>query len=148
MLASAELSPAIAHWLAGVWSGHRSDQFLDYLAETYGKRVDRPPSFDCIYIAEAEEGDLDSGRIGGIIKKWWKVDNVGLTEVRRPNLPATDEPGLFDQRPVLKFFTDGKRVVIGERLGPKLICRKAGKVEITEASVGIVDVRIIWMTND
>ena len=148
MLTREEMSPAIALWLAGVWRCHKSDQFLDYVAKTYGKPTDRPPSFDCIYIAEAEEGDLDSGRIGGIIKKWWKVDDAGLTEVRKPQLHSTNEPVLFDQRPVLKFFTDGKRVVFGERLGPNLVCRRAGKVLGTQASVCITDVLLLWTTNE
>lgn len=143
-----ELSPAIALWLAGIWSFHQSETFADYVAKTYHKHVAQLPSFECVYIAEAASGDLDTGQIGGIIKKWWKVDDTGLTEIRRPRLPSTDEPVLFDRRPVLKFFTDGERVVVGERLGPNLICRQAGKLVATEASVSVTDVRILWATND
>ncbi len=143
-----EVSPAIATWLAGIWSFHKSKAFADYVAKTYGKHVARLPSFECVYIAEAESGDLDTGQIGGIIKKWWRVDDAGLTEIRRPQLPSSDEAVLFDRRPVLKFFTDGERVVVGERLGPHLICRQAGKLVATEAYVSVTDVRLLWATNN
>jgi hypothetical protein len=144
MTTPTESSPAIALWLAGIWGLHKSEPFSAYVAGTYGKDVDHLPSFECVYIAEAESGDLDTGQIGGIIKKWWMVDNTGLTEIRRPQLPSTDDPVLFDQRPVLKFFTDGERVVFGERLGPDLICRKAGKLIAKEGSVFVTDVRLLW----
>jgi hypothetical protein len=139
-------SPAIALWLAGIWALHKSERFLAYVTEIYGKPVDHLPSFECVYIAEAESGDLDTGQIGGIIKKWWMVDDTGLSEIRRPQLPLTDDPALFDQRPVLKFFTDGARVVFGERLGPDLICRKVGKLIAKRAAVSVADVRLLWTT--
>lgn len=144
MTTSTESSPAIALWLAGIWGLHKSEPFAAYLARTYGKQVDHLPSFACVYIAEAESGDLDTGQIGGIIKKWWMVDDTGLTEIRRPQLPSTDDAVLFDHRPVLKFFTDGERVVFGERLGPDLICRKAGKLIAKEGSVSVTDIRLLW----
>ncbi len=36
-----------------------------------------------------------------------------------------------------KFFTDGERIVIGERLGPYWICRRVGNVVSAENSVSI-----------
>lgn len=139
-----DLSPAIAGWLATLWAFHKSDPFAAYVAKTYGQTVTQASSFDCVYIAEAESGDLEAGQIGSIIKKWWKVDDSGLTEIRRPQLPTTDSSALFDRRPVLKFFTDGDRVVFGERLGPNLICRKAGKLSTAEGLVSVKDVRLLW----
>jgi hypothetical protein len=142
-----DLSSAIALSLADVWNFHRSEAFADYIAQTYRKHVTRLPSFECIYIAEIENGDLDKGEIGGIVKKWWIVDDRGMMEICKPELPMTDEPVLFDRRPVLKFYTDGERIVTGERLGPNLICRQSGRLVSTKTYVSITDVRLLWATN-
>jgi hypothetical protein len=139
-------SPAIAMLLADIWAFHKSASFAGYIANTYGKCVDRLPSFECVYIAESESGDLDNGTIGGVIKKWWRVDGSGLTENWRPRLPSTDEPGLFDRRPVLKFFTDGERVIVGERLGPNLNCRKLGRLINTATLAWLRYARLLWTT--
>jgi hypothetical protein len=142
-----DLSPVIAFSLAGIWSFHKSEAFADHVSRTYGKHLTHLPSFECIYIAEIENGDPDKGYIGGIVRKWWMVDDKGITEIRKPQLPLTDGPDLFDRRPVLKFFTDGERIVFGERLGPNLICRQTGKLVSTQTSVSITDVRLVWATN-
>lgn len=143
-----EFSPAIALSLAAIWRFHKSEAFADYVARNYRKHVPSLPSFECVYIAEIENGDLDKGAIGGIVKKWWMVNGRGMTEIRQPQLPLTDESALFDLRPVLKFFTDGERIVLGERLGPNMICRRAGKLVATETAVSITDSRLLWATND
>jgi hypothetical protein len=143
-----ESSSVIALWLAGIWDLHKSSAFADYVAKTYHKRVVRLPSFECVYIAEAESGDFETGAIGGIIRKWWKVDDAGLTEIRRPQLSTTDQPALFDRRPVLKFFTSGGRIVVGERLGPDLICRRVETLLPQEASFRVADVRLLWATSE
>jgi hypothetical protein len=75
------------------------------------------------------------------------VCDTGITEVCKLQPFSTDEQALFDERPVLKFFTDGGRVVFGERLGPNLICRKAGDVVTTEATFDVKDVRLLWTAN-
>jgi hypothetical protein len=147
METSIDLSSAIALSLADVWSFHRSEAFAEYVTRTYRRCVTRLPSFECVYVAEIENGDLDKGEIGGIVKKWWMVDYRGMTEIQRPELPRTDEPVFFDRRPVLKFYTDGKRIVTGERLGPNLIFRQTGKLVSTKTSVSITDVRLLWATN-
>jgi hypothetical protein len=141
------LSSTIALALADIWRFHKSETFADYVARTYGKHLTHLPSFECVYIAEIENGNLDKGEIGGIVRKWWMVDDRGTTEIRRPELPRTDEPVFFDRRPVLKFYTDGERIVTGERLGPNLICRQTGKLVSTNTSVSITDVRLVWATN-
>jgi hypothetical protein len=143
-LASSELSSAIARWLAGIWELHRSEPFAAYVATTYGMHVDHCPLFDRVYIAEAESGDLAMGRIESFVKKWWRVDDRGLVEVCRSELRSTDGPEIFDHRPLLRFLTDGERIVLGERLGPGLICRKTGKVVAKEGAVSITDLRVVW----
>ncbi len=147
METSIDLSSAIALSLADIWSFHKSEAFAAYVTRTYHKFMTQLPSFECVYIAEIENGDVDKGEIGGIVKKWWVVDDRGMTEIRRPELPPTDEPVFFDRRPVLKFYTDGERIVTGERLGPTLICRQTGKLVATKTSVSITDVRLLWATN-
>lgn len=148
MVTRYELSDAIAIALADIWNFHKSEAFVDHVARTYQKHVTHLPSFECVYIAEIENGDLDKGYIGGIVKKWWMVNDRGMTEIQRPELPLTDEPVLFDRRPVLKFFTDGERIVLGERLGPNLICRQKGKLISTKSSVSITDVHLLWATTE
>jgi len=147
MSAPIVLSSAIALALADIWRFHKSEAFADYVARTYGKHVTHPPSFECVYIAEIENGNLDKREIGGIVRKWWMVNDKGIMEIRSPQLPLTDEPVLFDRRPVLKFYTDGERIVTGERLGPNLICRQTGKLFSTKTSVSITDVRLVWATH-
>jgi hypothetical protein len=139
-----EPSQEIAAWLAGLWELHKSKNFHDHVRKIYGRDIDESPAFECIYVAEAESGDLLHGQIGGIIKKWWQVNDSGLVAITKLNLPARDEPVGFDRCPVLKFFTDGKRVVLGERLGPDLISRRVGRLVFHENGISIEDLRVLW----
>ena len=147
MTTGTELSRAIAIWLARMWRCHKTEQFLHYIACTYGAALDRTPCFDCIYIAEAESGDLKTGRISSSIKNWWKVDDAGLSDIRVPDLPHEVDFIPFDRCPVLKFFTDGHQVVLGERLGPDLVCRKVGTLTESEACLSVADIELLWTSN-
>jgi hypothetical protein len=147
MSVPAEMSQAVAYWLARIWEYHKPKSFAEYIGATYGKYPEALPSIDCVYIAEAKSGDLDAGQIGSIIKRWWKLDDTGLILIRMPSLPPLNEAILFDPRPIVKFYTDGERVVFGERLGSSLICRKVGNLVVTGTSVSIENIRLIWRAN-
>jgi hypothetical protein len=142
-----ESSQAISLWLAELWRLHKLPSFRDYIMATYGRCPTGSPAFECVYIAEAESGDPSQGQIGSIIKHWWKVDDSGLVQIRRPSIPELDEPGVFDRRPVLKFFKDDNGIVLGERLGPDLICRKTGKLIMTETGTLVKGLKVVWVSN-
>ncbi|HVV98823.1 MAG TPA: hypothetical protein VHB77_00710 [Planctomycetaceae bacterium] len=108
--------------------------------------VEPAPFFECVWIAEAEDGDLDAGAIGGIISRWWVMDDAGLSgEVCPLKLRFADDSTLFDTQPVLKFFMSGDGVVLGEWFGPRLICRKVGRVVVSDAVVSVIDLRVTWV---
>lgn len=139
-----DLSADVAHLMATIWHEHKVPSFTDYIACTYKMHVERTPSFDRIYIAEAEFGDVETASIGGIIRRWWMMDDAGLTQIARPALPAPDDRLAFDPCPILKFFLDGTRVVLGERLGPDMICRKTATIIMRDGSVRLDNVRVAW----
>lgn len=134
-----EASQAIVDWLATIWMFHKSPDYLGYLSRTYGARIDILPVFECAYIGECDAGDIDSGRLVGIMDGWWVVDDSGTFAAKRARYD--DSNSLFSRCPVLRFYTDGCRVLVRERLGPDLISQKVGVVRIENDSVTIVDVR-------
>ena len=147
-----ELSDAIACSLAWVYPFHRDPSFLDYLSLTYSESLAELPVFEMLCLAEAEYGDAKTGVIGGIIKRWWLTDQEGCRSVPYRDLPpfttefnaaeGTDQ--VFYRFPLIKFLREDMSVTFGEAYGPRLACRKVGRVQQLDGSISIVDVRLIW----
>lgn len=140
----------IVQKLAEYWPQHKAARFLDYLKDTFGTRPLASPHFDCIYIAQAEDGDATKGWIGGSIKQWWIVDDNGTLPISNPELPILlHEPenlrfGFFP-KPVLKFFFEHERITIGESFGPDYICRKTARLTLSKNGITeLMGCHIIW----
>lgn len=147
-----ELSDAIACSLAWVYALHRDPSFLDYLSLTYSESLAELPVFEKLCLAEAEYGDAKTGVIGGIIKRWWLTDQEGCRSVPYGDLPpftaefnaAEGTEQVFYRFPLIKFLREEMTVTFGEAFGPRLACRKVGRVQQLDGSISIVDVRLIW----
>jgi hypothetical protein len=140
----------IARRLAEFWGFHKTAEFPEYLKHTFGVAPLEVPQFDCIYIAQAREGDPLQGWISGLIHQWWVVDDEGLRPIVNPDLPLLlNEPenlkSGFYPKPVLKFYCSAGRITTGESFGPPYICRKVAKLEVGEDGlVRFVETRLLW----
>lgn len=101
-----------------------------------------PSDFKCLYIAQASESDIDKAKIGSIISQWWKVTDLGIEKIHAPEIIDCPSTSMFDPAPVIKFYLDGDRIVVSERLGPTLIARKTGR--INNSGQWLNDLHIIW----
>src|SRR5262249_40369371 len=142
----------VAEALARVWSWHRSPQFLDYIAESFGKRVADLPEFDRLYIYQVADGDTERGGIyHETTIQWWEVDDAGVRECGWPKhkfgwVDAPDKlRGSFYRWPHISFLLGGSRVGFGECYGPDLLNRKVGRLVETSTGVEILDVRLVWL---
>jgi len=139
--------------LAEFWKLHRTVDFLVYLKDTFGVAPLTIPHFDCIYIAQAKEGDPVQGWIGGLINQWWMADNGGTRQIINPDLPLLpNEPDNlrlgFYPRPVLKFYYSGDRVTTGESFGPIYTCRKIARLKMGDAGpVEFIESHILWTSS-
>jgi hypothetical protein len=153
---AAELSNAVARRLAWIFPRHRDVAFLDYLANTYSLRVTESPQFDALCLVEAENGDVETGAIGGIVKRWWLADQTGFRTVAWCGLPRfvddfddADRTGrTFYRFPLVKFLRAGMQITFGEAFGPDLACRKVGRIQQTNGGVAIVYVRLVWTVKE
>lgn len=140
----------VLHQFAQYWVLHRKPCFLAYLRETFEIAPLNLPHFDCLYIAQAKEGDPIQGWIGGLILQWWVVDDEGALPIVKPELPRQpDAPenlrsGFFP-RPVMKFYLSGSQITTGEAFGTDYVCRKTARLVMSEGGgIQFVDTRILW----
>lgn len=146
------ISDAVARLLAWVWPQHREPAFLDYLSATFSEVVTDVPRFEKVCLVEAEEGDAEGGAIGSIVKRWWLADEDGCRAVAFRELPRfaddfNDAQGtdrLFYRFPVVKFLRQGTAVAFGEAFGPRLNCRKVGRLRQEGGHASLVGVRLVW----
>jgi hypothetical protein len=142
-------SESIVMRLAEAWERHKKDEFTIYLRDTFKYSCSGSPRFDCIYIAQMENGDLDSGHIGGILLQWWIVDDDGVRKTSSPKLPnLLNKPenlrARFYPRPVLRFYWENDRIVIGESFGPYCVCRKTAYLRLAGGILRFSDERVVW----
>jgi hypothetical protein len=140
----------IMHSLAKYWDLHKTTDFLFYLKNTFGTAPLKLPLFDCIYIAQAKEGDPIKGWIGGLIEQWWIVDDNGTRTILNPDLPLLpNEPenlrSGFYPKPVMKFFFSAERITTGESFGPVYTCRKTARLQLgKDGLLEFVESHILW----
>lgn len=136
--------------LTDYWNLHKTVDFLGYLTVTFGIVPVATPQFDCIYIAEAEDGDPTQAWIGGLIKQWWVIDDNGMRPIVNPDLPVLpDEPenlrSGFYPKPVIKYYFSNDRITLGESFSPTYICRKTARIVFDKDRViDFVDCHVVW----
>ena len=138
-------SDDIALLLSEVWAIHKSDGFVAYLTEIFGKSIPGQASFDCVYISQAEEGDIPNAILRGAAK-WWQVDDSGLKAIRRPEMSELDattnvRTELYT-KPVIRFFNEGNDILIGETYGPQLLSRKVGFLAVVDGQLILTKIRV------
>lgn len=143
---------AIALMLSSVWHLHKSESFTTYLAETCARQVSGQTSFDCIYIVQAEDGEIPTGILRSAVK-WWQVDDTGFKHISRPS-PLVDiftpenTRADFYITPVIRFFSQGREILIGETYGPCLLSRKVGTIEVASGGRLVLSgVRVVLTYN-
>lgn len=135
----------VARELASLWSLHRTNEFARYLEDAYGHGPESCPRFDRILVAEALTGDVASGVIGSVIRRWWVIDDLGFREVDVQSLDFTERAGFY-LAPIRKFFMERDRVAIGERLGPAIGWRMVGRYLSDKVSSCLVDLKTVWIS--
>lgn len=137
---------SIALLLSEMWTLHKSEGFATYLAEIFGKAVAVHTHFDCIYISQAEEGDIPNAILRSAAR-WWQVDDSGFKNIGRPDMSEPDAPenvraGLYI-RPMIRFFNEGKDILIGESYGPHMLSRKVGLLETVNGQIVLTGIRVV-----
>ncbi len=139
-------SDLIASLLSEIWTLHKSEGFATYLAEIFGKSVAVHTHFDCIYISQAEEGDIPNAILRSAAK-WWQVDDSGLKPVGRPDLSKLDavrnEIADLYITPMIRFYNEGKDILIGESYGPRMLSRKIGVLSMVNGQVVLTGIRVV-----
>jgi hypothetical protein len=144
-------SRQVAEVLSAVWAWHRTPEFLDYVAESFGVQVSDPAQFDRLYLYQVAEGTIEDGIFDhGSTFQWWEVDDAGMRECNRPDckLGWVDAPekvrGSFYRWPHISFLHCGSMVGFGETYGTHLVNRKVGHLVTSDGGMEIVDVRVVW----
>ncbi len=138
-----DVSFCIARQLAGLWTVYRGAEFQHYFHPVYGGTLPGTPRFECMYIAEADAAKIDTGSFGSIVKNWWRVDDMGIQAIRSPRLPDKED-GAFDARPIIRFYYKDHHLLVGETLGPTLMCRKRGTLDFLEKDVALSELKMLW----
>ncbi len=148
-------SRPVAEALASIWSWHRTPQFLDYVADSFGVRVSAPAVFDALYIYQVTKGDLERGSFDhSAVLQWWEVTDAGMSECAKPAHWSgwVDAPeklrGSFYRWPHISFLHVAEQVGFGEWFGPGMLNRKAGRLVEAAGGIEIRDVRVIWRSNE
>jgi hypothetical protein len=129
-----QTTTAIARELGSLWALHQSPAFERYVVEAYDIAPPAPPHFRCLYIGECEEGDFKLGPKGGLIKRWWQVDDQGLKEVERPELDWDDNIPYYPT-PEILFYVAGNEVSIVETLGRRMRRWFRGELQFGDAGI-------------
>lgn len=136
----------IALMLSEMWTLHQSEGFAAYLAEIFGKSIPVHTHFDCIYISQAEEGDIPNAILRSAAK-WWQVDDSGFMNISRPDLSKPDalrnvRAGLYTT-PMIRFYVEGNEILIGENYGPQFLSRKVGTLAIVNGQIVLTGIRVV-----
>jgi hypothetical protein len=138
---------AIVSLLAEVWTIHKMNCFQSYWFETSGRLIEDQVSFDCIYIAEAESGDIPHAVLRSATR-WWQVDDQGVKAIGRPDLskfsglPETMRCECFIS-PFISFFVEENDILIKENYGPRLLAWKSGKLILKDKNVFINEIKTV-----
>lgn len=137
---------SIALFLSKVWALHKTEDFVAYLTEIFGKSIPGQASFDCIYISQAEEGDIPNAILRSAAR-WWQVDDSGFKNIGRPDMSKPDalrsvRSGHYTT-PMIRFFNEGNDILIGENYGPQLLSRKVGLLEMVNEQIVLTGIRVV-----
>ena len=144
---SEEISYRIAKKLSGLWELHRlPEEFKAYINRVYHRTVGTVPTFDCLFVAECEEGDSKKGSLGDIISRLWKVDDTGTWRAQKLHI-SENEDDEFYNKPMVRFFLDGDKIVTGERLGPQYVSRRVGLVRFLHDELELSELKTLWTSD-
>src|SRR5215471_2965998 len=137
------ISFRIVQVLSALWTTYQyQSKFEAYVSQVYDRKITIAPRFECLYIAECVKGDPSTGGLGSLLARSWKVDDNGVS-IQPLQPPRTDNGSGFFVNPLIKFFVQGNVIVVGERLAPEFLCRKLGRLNISDSSVDIVDLKVV-----
>lgn len=135
--------------LAEVWPIHRDERFYQYLQENFGKSISEPARFDCLYIAQTLDGDVDNAVLHFHRLRWWRVDDSGTKELfgemplpRFPDAPENNR-GELHRQPSAKFLLNGSRILIGESYGPTYFLRKVARLKRIGGQLQFREMRVV-----
>lgn len=134
---------AIVRWITDLWQTCHPDQFATYMQREFGVALQSTPTFRCLYIAESAEGNIDDNVLGSILHGWLKMDNTGLWRIEKPGGDFHDRVGPYYVTPVLRYWREGNRVLLGERFSDSFIIRRIGTLPADESIPEVYDLRVI-----
>lgn len=140
---------AISRELANIWSLHKSPAFREYLESIFHRPFPAPVRFDKVYIVEADDGDIEFGSLHDF-KRWWEVDDCGMREMASPPSLATLDDAQnvrqgFYTTPIVRFFCEGNRILIGESYGPHLIARTSADITYEASGIALRNRSVVWL---
>lgn len=147
---NAFVQQAVLQWIAERWKLCQSkpENILAHLSAACVVRLETLPKFECFLVCECESGTIESGSLSGIIRGWWRVDDSGIEVITFPGFgdPVPQSP--FMQRPIIKFYSEADRILIGERFGERLLTRIRGDLVEREGRLKVENVCPIpgWVT--
>ena len=141
-----EAATTVALHLAKIWGVFRQGEFRRYLASVFNMTIDVAPEFECLYIAESLNGNLETGSMSSMIGRWWRVDDAGLVGVPRATMPNPNEVPYY-KWPICTFFTDGQRAVMKESFGQGLLCQKTADIVLYGERIVVENVKLKWASS-
>jgi len=132
----------IARYLSRLWGVYQAKTLAQYVQEQFGRATSNP-TVDGISIAECCDGNFDSGYLSGDLAKTWLIDSNGLTATDQIT-PPDEGIGDYYRLPMIRFFSEDNRIVIGETLGPTLVSRKRAFIGRKSSEIQIHSVETLW----
>jgi len=138
-------SDAVLVYLHSYWRSLQSEGLADILRSTYQTVPAAKPDFEYLLAGQAASGNMETLELGSQIHQWWRIDNTGCHAHRLLQLPQKDDSSMFWKHPIIRFFLSDERVLLGERLGEDLICRKLGTLLNTGSrELTLINPTVTW----
>ena len=127
-------SDAVAFEIVTYWKNVTKD-FQTYLQIQFHYNLDRTPAFEAVHIIQTTDGDIANQCLGQVgLRKWeYSRGDLRIVAVNHAwnEMYIADPPGDFFTIPTYVFYFDGSKILLSERLGPRLIHRLLGIVHTT-----------------
>jgi hypothetical protein len=141
---SKKLLDAVMDLLSNICSGRFEECSIQSNAEF--------ASFEAVVIAESEEGEVQSGWLGGVILQWWLLGENGCRSVNYRGLPAfvigmnqAEASGASTYRHLLvRFHRQQSRIVFGAAIGPHVTWRYVGWLSDSKDGDKVIELRQVW----
>jgi hypothetical protein len=138
-----QMADDVARELTKLWATVNGAALRAYLVDSYGVETTAISPCVALHVLQAANGNIDQDVLSGAVKEYWNIDNRGLRKGYEPFDPQEGD-GVLYRHPVCKFYCENESILLSERLGPGLLCRKLGGLRFGPNVVTVHDLSVRW----